>query len=386
MFAFKADVAGQKNRRAVKMARKRLSSAGDFLEKNLYTAFYEELHKALLGYISDKLNIDLSDMSKDNISSSLLGGGVGQETVGSFISLLDECEFARYSPSGSQDAMNSHYQTALDVITQIDSSMKKTSGSRNAAISAICLILMLSSLQPLGAQSQDYPDSLWNVATQAYLDGRWSEAAQAWSSISELGVESCDLYYNIGNAFFKMQDYSHAILNYERARKLDPSNTDVSHNLEFAQEFILDRIEAVPEFFLEAWGRKMCWIFHSDTWTVLFFIFFAIALAGGIVFFLSSGGRRKLGFWVGVCTLLVSLLCVDFAQWQKSDYVKDNSAIIVRAVTSVKSSPSRDSSKDLFVLHEGTKVKVLDSVGEWNNIELADGRQGWIPVSDMEII
>lgn len=388
MTALKADVVGQKNRKAVKMAQKRLSTAGGYLSNNLYTAFYEELHKALLGYVSDKLNIDLADMSKENIAESLVSNGVSEDTSSRFTGLLDACEFARYSPDAGHDAMNSHYETAIDVITSIDSSMKKTiSGKRSNTGTIVTSFVILLSLSTLAsAQVKDYPDSLWNAGTQAYIDGQWAEALSAWNSISSLGIESCELYYNIGNACFKMGDYSHAILNYERARRLDPSNADVAHNLAFANEMVQDKIEVIPEVFFEAWGRKMCWKLPSDTWTVLFFVFFALTLACCVVFFLSAGRRRKICFYSGIVLLLISLLCVDFASWQKSDYIRDNSAIITRAVTSVKSSPSRESSTDLFILHEGTKVKILDSVGEWNNIELADGRQGWISASDIEMI
>lgn len=384
----KADVVGQKNRKAVKMAQKRLSTAGDYFSKNLYTAFYEELHKALLGYVSDKLNIDFADMSKENIADTLISRGVSEEVSSKLTELLDACEFARYSPDAGHDAMNSHFETALDVITSIDSFMKKNNSGKHSAAGTIltAFVLLLSFTSQAGAQDLDYPDSLWNDGTQAYIDGQWQDALSAWNSISSLGIESCELYYNIGNACFKMGDYSHAILNYERARRLDPSNADVAHNLAFANEMVQDKIEVIPEVFFEAWGRKLCWKLPSNTWTMLFFVFFALALACAVVFFLSAGRRRKVCFYSGILLLLISLLCVDFAGWQKSDYVKDNSAIITRTVTSVKSSPSRESSTDLFILHEGTKVKILDTVGEWNNIELADGRQGWISASDLEMI
>ena len=118
--ALRADVAGTKNRRAAKMAQKRLAQAGGYLDKNLYTAFYEELHKALIGFISDKLNMDMSEISKDNISSALTEGGVSEELTRDFTDLLDACEFARYSPDGGNDAMRSHYDEALKVISSID--------------------------------------------------------------------------------------------------------------------------------------------------------------------------------------------------------------------------------------------------------------------------
>ena len=98
----------------------------------------------------------------------------------------------------------------------------------------------------------------------------------------------------------------------------------------------------------------------------------------------SSTAKRRTGFYSGIVLLLLSLCCLGFSVWQKRDYGKADSAIVMIPVSSVKSSPS--GGKDLFIIHEGTKVKILDSVGSWQNISLADGRQGWIELSSIEII
>lgn len=203
----------------------------------------------------------------------------------------------------------------------------------------------------------------------------------------ELRREAVDLYYNIGNAAFKCGDYAGAILYYERALRLDPSDADVLHNLEFARAQTLDRIEEVPEIVIEQVGRKMRNVLTADAWCVLFLVLLAVSLALALVFLLSRDrSRRKLGFYAGIVTLLLSLLCLDFAQWHWADYMHDGGAIVMKAVSSVKSSPTELSAKDLFVLHEGTRVRVLETLGAWSNIELADGRQGWIATSDIEII
>ncbi|MBR0531099.1 MAG: tetratricopeptide repeat protein [Bacteroidales bacterium] len=198
-------------------------------------------------------------------------------------------------------------------------------------------------------------------------------------------MASPELYCNIGDAYFKQGNYPKAILNYERALKLDPSFSDARYNLDFAQSFTQDKIEAVPEFILESVGRKMCYTMGSDTWAVLFLVFLALTAACVLVFLLaSSTGKRRTGFYCGIVFLLLSLLCLEFSAWQKRDYGKKDSAIVMLPVSSVKSSPS--GGKDLFVIHEGTKVKILDNVGDWQNIALADGRQGWIESSAIEII
>lgn len=382
--ARRADVVGTKNRKAVKMAMKRLHLAGTFLKQNLYTAFYEELHKALLGFISDKLNFPMAELSKENIAEAMKKGGVEERHIDAFISLLDACEFARYSPSAGYDAMSAHYNAAVDVISSIGSNMKSTKKSSGNTVLMLAVLMAL----PTFAEAQDaYVDSLWNSANQAYSEGRWADAAEGYSLISDASLESAALWCNLGDAWYKDGNISKAILCYERALKVDPSYGDARFNLDFLNSQIQDRIEPVPELILKTWMRKISYMLDSDAWAVCFLVLFGLTLAMVLLFLLapSLSGRRT-GFFTALATLLLSIGALSFSIWQKSEYTKADAAIVMRPVSSVKSSPSYEAAKDLFVLHEGTKVKVIDSVGSWNNIELADGRQGWIPSSDIEII
>lgn len=381
--ARRADVVGTKNRKAVKMAMKRLHLAGTFLKQNLYTAFYEELHKALLGFIFDKLNFPMAELSKENIAEAMRNGGVEERNIDAFIGLLDDCEFARYSPSSGHEAMSAHYDAALDVISSIGSNMKSTKKSvRNTA-----LVVMLLALPTLAQASETYVDSLWNSANQAYTEGRWSDAADGYASIAEASLESAALWCNMGDAWYKDGNLSKAILCYEKALKVDPSYGDARFNLDFLNSQIQDRIEPVPELILKTWLRKVSYLLDSDSWAICFLVLFGLTLAMVLLFLLapSLAGRRA-GFFTAVVTLLFATGALSFSLWQKNEYTKADTAIVMRPVSSVKSSPSYEAAKDLFVLHEGTKVKVIDSVGSWNNIELADGRQGWIPSSDIEMI
>ena len=382
--AMRADVAGTKNRRATKMAQKRLKLAGEYLDKNLYTAFYEELHKALIGFVSDKLNMDMSEISKDNIASALTEGGVSEEQTKAFTDLLDACEFARYSPDGGNEAMRSHYDAALKVISSIDSGLKTGGKSLRKVVTVVTLLLSLGA--SMNIQAKDL-DSLWTAGVQAYTDGKFSDASAAWTSIEESGQKSAKLYYNLGNAWFKQGNYPKAILNYERALRLDPSYSDARYNLEFTNNFVQDKIEPVPEFILKSFARKICYLMSSNAWAAIFLVLFAAALVMGLLFLLgSSVGKRRVGFYCGIVLLLLSAGALSFSIWQKSDSVKTDTAIVMSPVSSVKSSPSSGSSKDLFVIHEGTKVTILDEVGSWKNIALADGRQGWITSNELEVI
>ena len=375
--ARRADVAGERKRTASKMARGRLARAGAFLKDNLYTAFYEELHKALLGFVADKLGIEASEQDKESIAARLGGAGVPQADVDEFVGLLDACEFARYAPDAGFEAMDAHYKSALEVISSIDDSMKKKRSGRGAALLALLLLF------PFAANAQD----AWQSGIDAYAAGDWSSARAEWTSILDSGQESAALLNNIGSACFKEGDLAHAILYFEKALKADPSYSDAKYNLEFAQIFRKDRIDSVPEFFVAGWMRALRCSLGGNVWAGLFLALFALALGLLLLFLLGrSPSARKTGFFTGLAALLLALMCLGFSLRLRSDYSAKSSAIVVSPVVVVRSAPDNNSGTDLFILHEGTKVKVLDSVGSWNNIELSDGRQGWIVEKEIEII
>ena len=384
MAARKADIAGTRNRKATKMALKRLQLAGTFLKQNLYTAFYEELHKALLGFISDKLTIPVAELSRDRIAEALKEGNVPEEYINTFIGILDACEFARYSPSTGNDAMSAHYEAAAEVISAIDTSMKtKRSGVKPAMLVIMLMLMPLASY----AQQDAYVDSLWNAANAAYAEGQWDAAASGYEMISGMGLESAALYCNAGNAYAKSGNVPMAILYYERALKADPSYEDAAYNLGLMNSRIQDRIDPVPEFFLKKWLKDISYLMDSDAWAIVTLVLLAAVLAMFLLFLLApSVAGRRTGFFTGIVLLVFMSFALGFSVSQKKAYMAADKAIVMRPVVSVKSSPSAEASKDLFILHEGTKVTVLDQVGNWNNISLADGRQGWISASDLERI
>ena len=381
--ARRADVAGTRNRKATKQALKRLTQARDFLGKDLYTAFYEELHRSLLGFVGDKLAMDMADQTKENIAAALIAGDVPESVANDFTGLLAACEEARYSPNAGHDAMSKHYAEAVSLITAIDSSMKKKPSGAGAALLVAALLML-----PLGAQAaQSYPDSLWHAGVEAYSNGAFEEALQDFEGVRATGLMSKELYYNLGNAHFKSGEIAPAILWYERALRLDPSDADIRYNLDYARALTQDRIDEVPEIFFEQWGHAMCYLLPSNVWATAGLVCLAIAVACLLLFLLgSTSGKRKLGFFLGIAFFLASVLGWDFAQWQRTEALRQDQAIVMRPVTSVKSSPASEGAKDLFILHEGTRVKILDNVGGFSNIELADGRQGWLPAADMEVI
>lgn len=378
------DVVKVRTRGASKAARKRLAMAENYLKKNLYSAYYEELHKALLGYASDKLNIGAADLSKESIAAAFRSAGASEDIVAQYVELVDQCEFARYAPASSNEAMKESFDKAGEVISALEDNMKGKAKTKLAAIAAL-LLMMPSAL--LDAQPVTYVDSLWNSAVACYADGQYLAAAQGFQSIASLGLSSPELYTNIANAHFKNQEYGQAILYYERALKLDPSNKDARYNLEIVRQMTLDKIESVPEFFLKTWTRKLGYSMSSNTWAVLALGLFALFAVLCLLFLLGrSSALRKVSFFSGIVVFLLFALALANAYSQKNAYESRNEAIVTRAVCAAKSSPSAVSGADLFVLHEGTKVRILDVVGDWTNISLADGREAWVLSNEITVI
>ena len=396
-----ADVAGSKNRRANKMARARLKSAEGYLHQNLGSAYYEELHKALLGYVSDKLMIPAADLSKETIGEKLREGGVRDESVNALTELIDKCEFARYAPDSAQTQMENEYNEAVNVISDIEGQLKNAKAGRKAGAKAgaalVVLLLALGlSAAPASAQDNATPQgdaaaqydaaARWQQASEAFAAGQWQTALDNYLSIGQEDLESADLFYNIGNCYFKLEDNAHAILYYERALKLNPSHADAANNLAIARELTLDRIDAVPEFVLLSWFRNLRQACAADTWA---WITLALALLIGILLLVFRHGDsltlRRLSFIVACVLFVLAVFTFLFSLQQRRAATRQDSAIVTAPVCSVKSSPA-DGGNTVFVLHEGTKIRLLDSVGDWTKVEIADGRQGWASASTFEII
>jgi len=223
-------------------------------------------------------------------------------------------------------------------------------------------------------------------ANRAYSTGSYTEAADLYRKVIASGYEAADLYYNLGNTCFKMNDLPSAILWYERARRLDPGNEDIDFNLKVTNSRIADQIEPLPELFYKRWIRALISLFPADSWATAGVVFFILALGFGSLYLLSRVlVLRKIGFWIGSVVLLFSFLFLIFA-WSGHTYVKRaNEAIIFTPTVTIKSSPD-DKSIDLFVLHEGTKVQIKDQIGSWLEIRIANGSVGWIQAASLEKI
>jgi tetratricopeptide (TPR) repeat protein len=223
-------------------------------------------------------------------------------------------------------------------------------------------------------------------ANKAYSAGSYTAAAELYQKVVDAGYISPELFYNLGNAYFKTDDYSRAILWYERAKRLDPGSEDINYNLNVANTKISDKIEPLPELFYKRWYNSLVQVFSIDTWARMLVCLFIAGLLC-LVIYLASRVLilRKIGFWAAWVLFFLSLISLVFA-WSGYSFTKSTSEAIVFAPTiTVKSSPD-EKSTDLFVLHEGTKVRLLDNISGWYEIRIANGSVGWLPVNSLEKI
>jgi tetratricopeptide (TPR) repeat protein len=248
----------------------------------------------------------------------------------------------------------------------------------------ILSIVFILSFYPLGYATE--PDSLLIQGNKAYSEGRYEEAINTYEKVLSQGLEASSLYYNLGNAYYKSNKLSRAILNYERALRLDPRNEDAQFNLEFANAFVADKIEELPVPFFTRWHKALVRLLSSDRWALISLAsFLAFLVLFSLFLYLNRYIARKISFWTALLLLILSIGSVVLARENKSMMEGENYAIVVSPSVTVKSSPD-ESGTDLFVIHDGTKVNVEDRVGEWKKVKLANGSIGWVTGETIEII
>jgi tetratricopeptide (TPR) repeat protein len=227
------------------------------------------------------------------------------------------------------------------------------------------------------AQSNEQ-QSIYELANQAYSSAEYGEAITQYEAILGSGYESSGLYFNLGNAYFKMNNIPAAILFYEKARKLDPTDENIKFNLELANSRIIDKIEPLPELFLKTWWKSARDLLSSDRWARFGIAGFILVLISFTLFIISrSVSIRKITFWSGVLLVSLTMLSLLFSLSSYREYSSQSSAIIFTPTVTVKSSPN-EASVDLFVIHEGTKIFISDRVEGWSEIQLVNGNVGWV--------
>lgn len=234
------------------------------------------------------------------------------------------------------------------------------------------------------------PTSVFAITKQnaddCYKKGNYQQAIIDYNELLRKGV-SADLYYNLGNAYYRSDNLAHAILSYERALRLAPGDNDIRFNLQFANSKTIDKITPTDDNVFATWYKSVVNFTSVNNWARVAIFSIIVALILMLVYlFASRIIIRKVGFYGGIIFIVIFILSNVFAWQQKNDYEHRTGAIIMVPSVGVKASPVSKSA-DSFVLHEGTHVDVTDDgVKGWKAIRVADGREGWINPSAIEMI
>lgn len=244
-------------------------------------------------------------------------------------------------------------------------------------------ILLVSLALSTRAQA---PSEQFERANALYTEGNFQDAANAYQQLLDSGFYSVELLYNLGNAYFRLGQIPHAILNFERAHLLDPSDEDILFNLELSRTLTTDRIEVLPEFPLKSWFRSARGVLSPNGWAWLSIALIVLSLSLVLVFWFSRRSRvKRLSFAAIILLAIFVALSILFSAQERNRLITRSSAIIFAPVVAVRSSPG-ESGKEIFILHAGTKVTVSKSLTDWAEIRIADGNKGWVPSSALEII
>ena len=231
---------------------------------------------------------------------------------------------------------------------------------------------------------QDAPETKFRSGTELYSNGKYNEALEIWLELYNSGFRSSELNYNIASAYFKLNNIPGSVLFYERALLLNPADEDSRYNLQIARTMVVDKFVEIPELFFVSWYNFISLVFSTNFWSGTSVISFILFLLLASVYIYSSNYRQKvISFWIALIMLFLSLSSLSFSLRNRSLVMNNKDAIIFSPVISGKSSPD-ESGTDLFVLHEGTKVRVEDEVGGWYEIRLSDGNKGWVPSEDLK--
>jgi tetratricopeptide (TPR) repeat protein len=248
-----------------------------------------------------------------------------------------------------------------------------------------CLLFLLIIWAPGPSMAQP-PEQVFDQANAFYQKNEMQKAAQLYEGLIKGGHESASLYFNLGNAYYKLNNNALAILNYERAKKLNPHDDDIAFNLKMANLKVTDKVEAMPVLFYEHWWNNIVESYSFDQWavlgTALIWIVFVLVL-----WFVLTASRlvKQLTFYAALLFFLMSAFAFVLADTQNKQFEFRNEAIVFVPSVYIKSSPT-DKSTDLFILHEGSKVQILDKVGPWEKIKLLNGNVGWVKETAVAVI
>lgn len=373
-----ADITKLKVKKANRIATKRLRYANMLMLKNEHEKFYDEVLRALWGYVGDKLNINVEELSKDNISEKLAQKNVDEKTISMFIQAVDECEYNRYAPGDIKGNMSQTFEAAMTAIIRIEDVLRGV--KKKSTIQMLALVFLLMFL-PLSANAITKKN-----ADDEYKKENYQQAIRDYEELLKKGA-SADLYFNLGNAYYRTDNITRAVLNYERALQLSPGDEDIRFNLQMARSKTIDKITPKSEMFFITWYKSLVNLTSVDGWARTSIISIAAALVLVLCYlFAHKVLLSKIGFYGAAILVVVFILSNIFAYEQKCLLTNNTGAIVISPSASLRKTPVANSENNT-IIHEGTRLEIVDdTMKDWKQVKLEDGREGWVLSSQIERI
>lgn len=379
-----ADIVKKRSNRAGKIATKRLRLANKLMLQGKQGEFYDEVMRALWGYMSYKLNMPAEKLNRDNIRETLGRHFVDDATIEKFTTALDECEFERYAPGDAAGNMNRTFESAMTAIMDIENAINEARKNQKKHPAGYSFVWLLLAMICFGGTSAKAVTK--NNADTEYQKGNYQQAIRDYEEILKNG-ESAEIYFNLGNAYYRTDNITKAVLNYERACLLSPGDDDINFNLQFARSKTIDKITPQSEMFFVTWYKSLVNFTSVDNWAKTGILCIVMALLLVLLYLFGPQLMlRKIGFFGGLAFFVIFLLSNLFAFQQKQALDNRTGAIIISPSVNIKKTPAKNSA-DQFVLHEGTRVDIIDKgMTDWRCIRVGDGREGWIETKAIEEI
>lgn len=245
----------------------------------------------------------------------------------------------------------------------------------------MCILFLLMSVLST-AQNTD----LFEQGNQSYATGKYQEAINSWTQILTNGKHSSSLYFNLGNAYYKLNEIGPSVYYYEKALRIDPTNSDIKNNLAFAENARVDAIETLPKSVFSKWYDTISGQFSYEGWALIAVIFsFGFVILFLSYYFSVAERKKRMLFVSSIVSLVVLFVTMAMAYQTYNDILNDAPAIIFAESTEVRGEPNMGSEAS-FTLHEGTKVQILKEEKDWVRIQIADGKDGWMPLSDLKAL
>jgi tetratricopeptide (TPR) repeat protein len=254
-------------------------------------------------------------------------------------------------------------------------------------VKGVCVfILFLIITAPSSGALSDHRDYLFEQGNQFFQNGEYEKALNSYGEILQMGYESADLYYNMGNCHYKLGENARAILNYERALRIRPRDEDIRFNLQIANLSVTDKIQEIPELFYVRYYKQFRSLFSLRALTLISLIFYFFVIGSLVAWLLIRNRSVRRVLKAALIVFLIFFIVSSLTTVSKILSMKRRiEAVVMVQEVNVRSAP-QDEATEIFTIHEGLKIRISNKRGDWYEIRLADGNEGWLPAKDVEII